>query len=283
MKKLLILFAISLAATSCSSWDTRDKIIVSPEEVINAIEVDNTFLLNTFFAEGFPVIYEDNTGKSLLVKALENDSLEALDMILNRGAYLEKSIENGQSSIFYVRSLEALKKVVTAGADINRKNSNGESVLTYFIKNKPLSYSRYLVESGAELNQPEDRGWTPVFYAVVSNDLELVDIMGIKGGNFTLTDELGNLPLFYTSDENMLLKLLSITKYNLNSTNKKGENILGEVYLKAVANGYTDVIEKLLHLGVNPYYMSYGDSAVSIAVDSRNKNMVEFLRKKGIY
>lgn len=283
MKKLLILFAISIITVSCSSWNNRDKTIVTPEEVINAIEIDNTLLLNSFFAEGFSISYEDSNGKSLLVKALENDSLQVLDMILGRGIYLEKPVENGKTPIFYVRSLEALKKVVDAGADINRKNNDGESVISYFIKNKPTSYSKYLAERGVNLNFSENKGWTPVFYAVVSGDLELVDIMGKKGGDFTLVDEVGNSPIFYTTDQNMLLKLLDIAKYNLGSINKKGENILGEVYLRAVANGYTDVIEKLLALGVNPYYMSYGDSAVSIAADSRNKNMVEFLKKKGIY
>ena len=68
----------------------------------------------------------------------------------------------------------------------------------------------------------------------------------------------------------MLLKLLEIKDYNLNMRNRKNENIFGEIYLRAVDNGYVNVVKKLFELGVNPYYMSYGDSAISIAKEKNN-------------
>lgn len=280
MKKLITFITISFIIGGCSSWSNRNQSIASSEEVISAVEIDNTFLLNSFFADGFPITYEDSDGKNLLIKALESDSLETLDMFLNRGIDLEQTIENGKSPIFYVRSLEALKKIVSAGVNINKKDRDGESVLTYFIKNKPLSYSYYLIENGVQLNLPENNGWTPVFYAVLSGDFKLIDIMKENGGDFAFIDNFGNTPIFYTTEHDMLLKLLDISEYNLNGINKRGENILGEVYLRAVSYGYIDVVEKLLVLGVNPYYMSYGDSAISIAIDSRNEDMIEFIKKK---
>ena len=281
MRKLICLSIIIIIFTSCSMLKDKKNVVIAPEEVVNAIETDNSFLLNSFFSENFPVTYSKD-GKSLLMIAVENDSHNVLDMILIRGAYLEEEIEDGRTPIFYVRSSEALNKLVIAGADINKLDNKKESVISYFIKNKPFEYSEYLVIAGANLDVENDEGWTPIFDAVVSGNIKLVELMLERGGDFKKEDIYGNIPIFYTNDENMLLKLLEIKDYNLNMRNRKNENIFGEIYLRAVDNGYVNVVKKLFELGVNPYYMSYGDSAISIAKEKNNLEMIELLQSKGL-
>lgn len=279
MKKLLCLCMIMIFFIGCSILNTKKDMEIIPDEVINAVEIDNNFLLNKFFSEDFPVNYRDKNGKSLLMLAIENDSQKSLDMLLVRGIYLEDEIENGKTPIFYVRSLDVLNKLVIAGANINKKNNDKECVLSYFIKNKPLEYSYYLVMSGANLNIENKKGWTPVFDAVVSGDIKLINFMLENGGDFKKVDIYGNIPIFYTNDEKMLMKLLDIKGYDLTKRNKKNENIFGEIYLKAVSNGHIEVIKKLLNMGVNPYYMSYGDNAITIAKEKNNLEMIYFLEK----
>ena len=281
MRKLICLCMIIIIFTSCSMLKNKKNVVIAPEEVVNAVEIDNSFLLNSFFSEDFPVTYSKD-GKSLLMIAIENDSHNVLDMILVRGAYLEEEIEDGRTPIFYVRSSEALNKLVIAGADINRLDNKKESVISYFIKNKPFEYSEYLVIAGANLDVENDEGWTPIFDAVVSGNIKLVELMLERGGDFKKEDIYGNIPIFYTNDENMLLKLLEIKDYNLNMRNRKNENIFGEIYLRAVDNGYINVVKKLFELGVNPYYMSYGDSAISIAKEKNNLEMIGLLQSKGL-
>lgn len=282
MKKLLILFIISITIISCSSFGSKDKNIITPDEVLNAVETDNTMLLNNFFASDFPIGYVNKEGKSLLIIALENDSQKVLNMLLGKGVYLEETFEDGKTPIFYVRSLNALEQMVKAGADINKKDSSGKTLLSYFIEAKPLSYSKYLTEQGADVNAIEENGWTPVFRAAAGRDISLLEAMKNNGGNFTKQDLAGNFPIYYAQNEEILLKLLDSAKYNLNAKNKKEENILGEIYLRAVSYNYVSVIEKLLEAGVNPNYMSYGDSALSIARDNRNESMIKYLNSKGI-
>ncbi|AVQ31459.1 MAG: ankyrin repeat domain-containing protein [Fusobacterium varium] len=282
MKKLLILFIISITIISCSSFGSKDKNIITPDEVLNAVETDNTMLLNNFFASDFPIGYVNKEGKSLLIIALENDSQKVLNMLLGKGVYLEETFEDGKTPIFYVRSLNALEQMVKAGADINKKDSSGKTLLSYFIEAKPLSYSKYLTEQGADVNAVEENGWTPVFRAAAGRDISLLEAMKNNGGNFTKQDLAGNFPIYYAQNEEILLKLLDSAKYNLNAKNKKEENILGEIYLRAVSYNYVSVIEKLLEVGVNPNYMSYGDSALSIARDNRNESMIKYLNSKGI-
>ena len=281
MRKLICLSMIIIIFTSCSMLKDKKNVVIAPEEVVNAIETDNSFLLNSFFSEDFPVTYSKDR-KSLLMIAIENDSHNVLDMILIRGAYLEEEIEDGRTPIFYVRSSEALNKLVIAGADINKLDNKKESVISYFIKNKPFEYSEYLVLAGANLDIESSEGWTPIFDAVVSGNIKLVELMLERGGDFKKEDIYGNIPIFYTNDENMLLKLLEIKDYNLNMRNRKNENIFGEIYLRAVDNGYVNVVKKLFELGVNPYYMSYGDSAISIAKEKNNLEMIELLQSKGL-
>ncbi|WP_373076775.1 ankyrin repeat domain-containing protein [Fusobacterium varium] len=282
MKKLLIFFIISITISSCSNFGSKTEYTAAPEEVLNAVETDNTMLLNNFFALDFPVEYINKEGKSLLIVALENDSQKVLNMLLERGIYLEEVFEEGKTPIFYVRSLNALEQMVKAGADINKKDSSGKTLLSYFIETKPLSYSKYLTEQGADVNAAEENGWTPVFRAAAGIDVSLIDAMKNSGGDFTKQDSAGNFPIYYAQNKEVLLKLLDSAKYNLNMENKKGENILGEIYLRAVSYDYISVIEKLLEMGVNPNYMSYGDSALSVAKDNRNESMVKYLNSKGI-
>lgn len=282
MKKLLILFIISITIISCSSFGSKDKNIITPDEVLNAVETDNTMLLNNFFASDFPIGYVNKEGKSLLIIALENDSQKVLNMLLGKGVYLEETFEDGKTPIFYVRSLNALEQMVKAGADINKKDSSGKTLLSYFIEAKPLSYSKYLIEQGADVNAVEENGWTPVFRAAAGRDISLLEAMKNNGGNFTKQDLAGNFPIYYAQNEEILLKLLDSAKYDLNMKNKKRENILGEIYLRAVSYDYISVIDKLLEIGVNPNYMSYGDSALSIARDNRNESMIKYLNSKGI-
>ena len=281
MRKLICLCMIIIIFTSCSMLKNKKNVVIAPEEVVNAVETDNSFLLNSFFSEDFPVTYSKD-GKSLLMIAIENDSHNVLDMILVRGAYLEEEIEDGRTPIFYVRSSEALNKLVIAGADINKLDNKKESVISYFIKNKPFEYSEYLVIAGANLDVENDEGWTPLFDAVVSGNIQLVELMLERGGDFKKEDVYGNIPIFYTNNEDMLLKLLEIKDYNLNMRNKKNENIFGEIYLRAVENGYVNVVKKLFELGINPYYMSYGDSAISIAKEKNNLEMIELLKSRGL-
>lgn len=106
--------------------------------------------------------------------------------------------------------------------------------------------------------------------------------MNERGANFLEVDERGNYPIYYVYDEKNLMELLNIKGYDLKKRNLNRENILGEVYLRAVANGFTDVIKRVLELGVNPNYASYGDNAISIAKENKNSEMIKFLNDNGI-
>ena len=60
------------------------------------------------------------------------------------------------------------------------------------------------------------------------------------------------------------------------------KNFIISLFLFSLANGFTDVIRRVLELGVNPNYASYGDNAISIAKENKNSEMIKFLNDNGI-
>lgn len=277
---LLLLFVVIFSG--CSFFQKKEKEIAKPEEVINAIIIDDHYLLNKYLSEGFPIEYETESGKTLLELVLENNSLNSLDILIVRGVDTNKKDSRGQTPVFKVRSLEALKKLIEDKIDINIVDNNQETLLTYFIKNKPITYSKYLVNLKPKFNIPEVDGWDSTYWATINGDSELIKEMAENGAYFWRTDSKGNYPIYYAYNEQNILALLDITGFDIYRKNLAKENIFGEIYLRAVANAYYLVIDKLISLGIDTKYMSYGDSAFSIAEDNKNVQMLDFLRNRGI-
>lgn len=283
LNRILILLCITLLFTSCSFLQKKSKKVVTPEEVYTAVFLDDSYSLNKYLAEGFPIDYRDENNKTLLMNILEKDSLNSLNIILTRDINLEDRDDNGRTAIFYVRSIEALKSLVTNGADINAISlKNSTPLLIYFMKEKSDSYSKYLLENGVNFKAKDKNGWDVTFWSASIGDIELVRDLEHLGADFLALDEDGNYPIYYAYDENTVLELLNVKGYNLKLKNNKGENIFGEIYLRSVANGNLKAVERLIDLGVNPRYISYGDSAKSIATKLNNLEMLKLLKEKGI-
>lgn len=291
MKKIWIFILLIFTMVGCSN---NKKIInYNDIEIMSAINSDNSEMVNKILNSGVPVDYRFKNGDTLVGLTLKNDSLEVLRVLLKHKINLNEpipsvkilgtdSLSPAQTPIFYVKSLEALKMVVNSGANINCINSEGTPLLTYFIKYKPMDYSVYLVENGADLNIKDKEEWTPVFWASIEGNERLLKIMYQQNpGSFLSKDKKGNYPIYYAFGEENINSLLE-GQYNIDAKNIYGENILGEVYLKSVANGYISSVEKLFNLGINRNYKSYGENALNIAEKFDNQLMYNFLKEKGV-
>ena len=276
MRKIVFIFMVIIFLNNCTLLKKKHKIIISPEQVSSAIVIDDNYLLNKYLSDGFPIDY-NFSGDTLLKKVLENNSLKSLKTLLNRGVDLELRDEYGKTPIFYVRSLDALKMLTDDGAEIDVYDKDNESLLTFFIKNKPESYSKFIIKKGVKMND-----WDTLFWASIEGTPETIEYMAKNGADFSQKNKAGNYPIYYAYNQNNILELLKVASYNFQETNLNNENILGEVYLRSVANGYIEVVDKLIQLGVNPRYMSYGDNALTIALNANNQDMIKYLKEKGL-
>lgn len=273
MKKIGIISLFLILLMSCTSFKKNKTIPISFFEFSNAILVDDDHLLNKYLTET-PNLSELELN-NLFLAALENNSLKSIKTLINRGVDINYINQSEKTPIFFVRSISALNLLIEEGANINIKDSENKTLLGYFISNKPLSYSELLIEKGANLSS-----WDILLSAATKGSPRLIKKLLDHGANFSQIDKFGNYPIYYAYSKVNILELLNENKYNLEQKNINKENILGEVYLKAVANGYIKVVEKILELGVNPNYTSYGDNALSIATNNNNNEMLLFLKSK---
>lgn len=291
MKKYLIFFICFLFLFGCSNNKVQK--VYSDEEINAAISTNNTLIMEEILKNGVSPNYQFKDGNNLISLALKNNSLDILRVLLKNKADVNMGLgpikimgtdklSPGQTPIYYVKSLEALKLLVNSGSNINDKNTDGTPLLTYFIKYKPIEYSIYLVEKGAYLNIVDREGWTPVFWAGISGNSELLQSMYNKEPlSFAYKDKKGNYPVYYSYSEPNLEIFLQ-GHYDLNAKNIYGENILGEVYLKAIANGYLDIVKKLINIGVDKNYESYGENGIDTAMEYSSTEVLKYLREIGV-
>lgn len=274
MKKETACLLLSIFLIGCTSIKEKN-IENSKENIYNAIILDDIKTLTKSITD-FPINHIDEDGDDLLKKATLSNSIKSIKILMDMGIERNNCDKQHRNSIFYVRSIEVLNFLIKNGVDINILDIEGTSVLNYFIQNKDIEYTKILLENGVFIDKKS------LYSAVLSENLELLDKLVYCGADFLVVDNKGNYPVYYGNNEDIILRLLEIKGYDMNKKNNDGENILGEVYLKAVKFGNYKVIEKLLKMGVDKNYLSYGESAISIARNNNDYNMVTYLENKGL-
>jgi len=295
MKKVFILF-LTLILIACSNTKKSDNtlvdnIAVTPEDMYTSILLDDVDSVELFLNNGFPVDTVDTEGETLVIKAVKSNSLEVLDLLVRRKASLDRGtypytrrntdIEvAGKTPLYFVKSQEALAILIDGGADINYVNSKGEPLLIDYIKYKPEPYIKTLIDSKARVNIADNELWSPLIWASVNNQKEVVTNLIAAGADMNFRDAKGNYAIYYAYNKEVISLLIN-ENYDLSQRNADGERVMGEVYLKCVANGYLEEVERLLDIGVDVNYMSYGDTAVTLARENKDAEMLYLLESRG--
>ncbi|ADO82234.1 ankyrin repeat domain-containing protein [Ilyobacter polytropus] len=296
MKKIVFMLLTILILIGCSNRQTDggidiDNVKVTPEDVYTSIFLDDSDSVKLFLDNGFPINYKDELGETLLIKAVKGNSKNVINLLALRGALLEertfsKSRKNtnitvpGRTAIYFAENLDILNLLVDNGANVNFVNGEGEPLLIYFIKHKPDEYTKLLIKKGAKVNSVDENMWTPLIWAVVNSKEEIVKELIIEDVDLFYRDSQGNYAVYYAFNKNIISLLLE-DGYRIKAENKDDETIMGEVYLKCVSNGYYDEVEKLLEMGIDVNYMSYGDSALSLAKENKDAKMTVLLKSRG--
>lgn len=269
----IIIMIIFIFFTGCSNNKIKTS---TPNEIYSHILIDDSTSLELALNSGFPLNYENRDSVSLLKYAVLKDSQKSIALLLNRGAN-----PDSDDIAFSIRSFETLELFAKHNFNVNQKNSSGDSLINYYIKNKPQKYSLFLIERGADIRVFDSSNWSPIFWASAIGDITVLDLLLNRGISPFVKDLEGNYPIYYANSSEKLSLLLKY-KYNLKELNNEGENILGELFLKSVANNELETVKKLLSKGINIRYSSYGRGAMKIAADNENLEMISFLKSKGL-
>ncbi|MEF2600695.1 MAG: hypothetical protein U0M80_05340, partial [Fusobacterium mortiferum] len=161
--KGIIFLTLIVILSGCTLFQKKST-IPTIEQVYSSILLDDAYRLNKYLIDGFPLNYENSDGKNLLVIALENNSLNSRDILLNKDIDKNKRDNFGKTPIFYVRSFDALKKLCEDKAELNVLNNQGEPLFIYFLKNKPISYSEYIITQNIDFQLKDKNGWSAMFW-----------------------------------------------------------------------------------------------------------------------
>ena len=297
MKKLFITIILGVLMLSCSNIKDEkiikiEKVEISYSMVEQAIALDDAISLKLFLENKFNPNYRSADGETLLMKIVKNNSLKCLKEIINYGVELEMetplekmknitSYKETKRAIDFVRSKKALEILIEAGSNINYINNKGIPLIINFIKIKSDSYVKELILNEVDLNMADSDQWTALMWSTSKRNKELVKLILENKVDINKIDDRKNYAIYYAYDEDIIIMLLT-KNLNLNYKNKDGENILGEVYLRSISNSYYDAVKKIIEIGSDKNYSSYGDEPIKIARKNKDEKMIELLLKLGV-
>ena len=135
---------------------------------------------NGSLPDGLNLNIENILGEKALQIALENESSEIVELLVDNGADISgceeklKIHEQNYPGIKFMKAviegdLETVKSIHKSVGHINFVNKEGETPLHLLPKNR-LNLLQYLVENGADVNQADKEGETPLMSAARDSD-----------------------------------------------------------------------------------------------------------------
>lgn len=118
----------------------------------------------------------DNSSWKTLKLTLMNKKVDDLKQILEKGADLKFTDQNGENCLFKltggvtggdndIKSAEMAGMLIEKGVDVNAKNKFGHTVLMLAAKQGNAPLMKLLIEKGADVNARSDNGTTALGYA----------------------------------------------------------------------------------------------------------------------
>ncbi|HNY10019.1 MAG TPA: ankyrin repeat domain-containing protein [Candidatus Wallbacteria bacterium] len=118
----------------------------------------------------------NNSSWKPLKAALYNKNIDALKLLIEKGADLKIINKNGENCLFELtggitgdemddKTVEIAKMLVARGVTANIKNNSGETVLMMAARNGSVPFMKFLIENGSDVNARNNNGITAMGYA----------------------------------------------------------------------------------------------------------------------
>ena len=118
-------------------------------------------------------------GSDALSQALIADSEIIVDLLLNKGAPLQKT-DAGLTPLMFAgntKHLSIVKKLIAAGGEVNDTQPDGWSPLMHAVAKKNFGVVKLLVENGADISNRNSDGDTAIDIAKSLGEIEIVDFL----------------------------------------------------------------------------------------------------------
>ncbi|MGB8367280.1 MAG: ankyrin repeat domain-containing protein [Candidatus Babeliales bacterium] len=218
-------------------------------------------------------------------KALETNDGPVLEAAINAGANVNKpGGTSGMEPLLYAitfSSPEIVKLLLTSNkVDLNKLLDGGNTPLITAVKhNKPTVVKLLLADKRVDPNKKNKIGDTPFMEAITTNNPTLFFMfLDNDDVNINTIGSNGETPLTYflsKKDGSFFAIIQRLLDYEAdpNKANKKGMTPLAI----AIEKNQPKIVELLLQYQADPYKESKGDTALEIADEQGNKEIVALI------
>ena len=254
---------------------------------------------------------DDDTGNPPLVVAVEENQIEIVKLLLNRGADVNVKDWTSKNTALDISEQKGFKPISELLQQRGAKYSSGSS-FHLAAKNGDIVSIEEMLSKKQDINEVDaGKGWTALHYAVNYGQKHLVEYLIVKGADVNKKDFLGkNNPIDVLSNVNRgeIVKLLnkngakSSGGVNIHFCAETGDfegvqsfyDKDGKINGRDEKNGWmplhyavnandVDMVEFLVHLGANVNGADFkGETApLDIAFKTGNVEMQSYLQAKG--
>jgi len=186
-----------------------------PEEIFTAVKVDIPEMLLDILKTGVDINLRDLQGFTPLMKAVEWNRTEIINLLIDSGADIECQTQNYTPLMYAVQigNFVATQLLLNKGANINARLDNGFTPLMLAIRDNYTNIVELLLSNNVDVNIKTKEGFTALIIAKHLDNKEIVTMIEKHLGiyDYGIPLELrSRLSVFESSEDLSGEKLLSI-------------------------------------------------------------------------
>lgn len=266
--------------------------LLSKGASVNEYDIDKTYplqiamrlgkesLVKSLIGNGAIVNFSD--GISPILWAINKQSLDIVDSLINAGAKIDKRYEDG-STLLHCAIMpgndEILKLLLKEGISVNCKDDLGNTPLMIAVNLALLNVVAILITEGANINARNNDMNTPLTLASMEGHTEIVRLLIANEANVHDSNKSGKNSLILACLHNNLevVKVLIDNGCNIESIEPEKKQTCLSV---ASCYGFDKIVEYLIKHGANVNTNSYiGTTPLMLAASNDHLNIVKVLIK----
>jgi len=233
--------------------------------------------------KGASVEARDNNGRTPIFSANDKGNVESIKYLkeeLRASIHVRDSA--GLSPMDYAAGcgqVENIKCLAQLGANVNAKRSNGQTPMFSAAASGKVEVIKCLVDLGADVNAIDNDGTTPMFMAAQAGQPESIICLKELGADINASDSVGMTPIFMAAGHGNPANIECLVSLGVD-VNTKSKNGMTPIFL-AVAEGQLDSVKCLVALGADVNVEAQGMTPLTLAEESDNTDVEEYLRAIG--
>lgn len=229
---------------------------------------------------------QDNSGRTPIFAAAQNDQCNIISFLLDRGANVNDADGKGITPLYVASQRncsDTVSKLLDHNADMFKLDNNGCSALFVACRNGSIKAVKKLItKDKAIISKCDWHNRTPFYIACKEGHTDVVQILLKVGVDAAFCDEDEKSPLYVSSENGHITVVEKLLEANIdvNKCDRQGRSPLHV----ACKRGHIDIVKMLLSKGADLSHCDrWGGSPFLIACREGYFDIVEFLEDKYVY